>query len=155
MTHCHGSSWGLIRNNRIFNGGTSHFMTQCVIHSTIVCLPVHLCVCTYLIELDIRLTYHPMRSCRWKQVIFENNTITGISPIAMGNSVGTGPGGGYDHHIYHHKNTIEFVWGNDREIVTFDDAVSVCLPPGLPQTRDALRLSPTVFGTFTFIEHRI
>ena len=55
---------------------------------------------------------------QWKQVIFENNTITGISPISGGQSVGTGPGGGYDHHIYHARNRIQFVWGNDREIIT-------------------------------------
>lgn len=84
--HCHGSSWGEIRNNRLFNGGTSHFMNQ------------------------------------WKQVTFENNTVIGISPISGGQSVGTGPGGGYDHHIYHANNRIQFVWGNDREIVTYDDA---------------------------------
>eukprot|EP01043_Picozoa_sp_COSAG02_P060794 COSAG02_NODE_8022_length_2743_cov_3.322239_3_plen_359_part_00 len=84
--HCHGSSWGEIRNNRLYNGGTSHFMNQ------------------------------------WKQVIFENNNVTGISPISGGQSVGTGPGGGYDHHIYHARNRIQFVWGNDREIITYDDA---------------------------------
>ena len=44
--HCHGSSWGAIRNNRLYNGGTSHFMNQ------------------------------------WKQMIFENNTVVGVSPIA-------------------------------------------------------------------------
>jgi len=44
--HCHGSSWGAIRNNRLYNGGTSHFMNQ------------------------------------WKQMIFENNTVIGVSPIA-------------------------------------------------------------------------
>ena len=87
-THCHGAAWGTIRNNRLYNGGTSHFMNQ------------------------------------WSQVVFENNTVTGISPIAGGQSVGTGPGGGYDQHIYHARNRIQFVWGNDREIVTFDDAGS-------------------------------
>lgn len=89
--HCHGSAWGIARNNRFFNGGSSHFMPQ------------------------------------WKQIIFENNTITGISPIAGGQSMGTGPGGGRLHHIYHAKNKIQFVWGNDREIVTFDDAGSAYL----------------------------
>ena len=79
--HCHGSAWGEIRSNRIYNGGSSHFMTQ------------------------------------WKQIIFENNSITGISPIAGGQSVGTGPGGGRAQHIYHAKNRVQFVWGNDREIV--------------------------------------
>ena len=31
---------------------------------------------------------------QWKQIIFEHNTIVGISPIAGGQSLGTGPGGG-------------------------------------------------------------
>jgi hypothetical protein len=89
--HCHGSAWGEIRNNRLYNGHASHFMSQ------------------------------------WKQIIFENNTVTGISPIAGGQSLGTGPGGGRAHHVYHAKNKIQFVWGNDREIVTFDDAGSAYL----------------------------
>jgi hypothetical protein len=59
---------------------------------------------------------------QWNQVIFERNSVTGISPIAGGNSVGTGPGGGYDQHIYHGENRIQYVHGNDREIITFDDA---------------------------------
>jgi hypothetical protein len=54
--HCHGSAWGEIRNNRLYNGGASHFMPQ------------------------------------WKQIIFENNDITGISPIAGGQSLGEGVG---------------------------------------------------------------
>ena len=70
---------------------------------------------------------------QWTQVVFENNTITGISPISGGQSVGTGPGGGYDHHIYHARNRIQFVWGNDREIITCARArVCTCLPACLP-----------------------
>eukprot|EP00040_Diaphanoeca_grandis_P015116 m.76958 g.76958 ORF g.76958 m.76958 type:complete len:898 (-) comp24959_c0_seq1:84-2777(-) len=86
MAHCHGSMWGTIRNNRIYNSGPSHFMAQ------------------------------------WKQIIFEQNQIVGVSVVAGGQSLGTGPGGGYAHHVYHHANRIQFVWGGDREIVTFDDA---------------------------------
>jgi hypothetical protein len=89
--HCHGSAWGLIRNNRLFNGKSSHFMSQ------------------------------------WKQIIFEGNSISGISPISGGQSLGTGPGGGRAHHVFHARNRIQFVWGNDREIVTFDDAGSAYL----------------------------
>ena len=63
--HCHGAAWGIIRNNRLFNGGASHFMTQ------------------------------------WKQIVFENNVIQGISLLAGGQSIGTGPGGGRAQHIYH------------------------------------------------------
>ncbi len=43
---------------------------------------------------------------QWRNVMFENNTIVGVSSIAMGNSVGTAPGGGFDHHIYHAKNSM-------------------------------------------------
>ncbi len=40
----------------------------------------------------------------------------------MGQSVGTGPDGGFDHHILHTDNTMRFIWGNDREAITYDDA---------------------------------
>jgi hypothetical protein len=43
---------------------------------------------------------------QWRNVVFENNTIVGVSSISTGNSVGTGPGGGFDHHIYHAKNAV-------------------------------------------------
>ena len=58
---------------------------------------------------------------QWKQIVFEGNQVTGISPISGGQSLGTGPGGGRAQHVYHARNRIQFVWGNDREIVTFDD----------------------------------
>lgn len=103
--HCHGSAWGIIRSNRLFNGGTSHFMPQ------------------------------------WKQMIFENNTVVGTSPISGGQSVGTGPGGGRAQHIYHARNTIQFVWGNDREIVTFDDAGSAYLGEVADVSADGLVLT--------------
>ena len=103
--HCHGSAWGIIRSNRLFNGGTSHFMPQ------------------------------------WKQMIFENNTVIGTSPISGGQSIGTGPGGGRAQHIYHARNTIQFVWGNDREIVTFDDAGSAYLGEVAAVSADGLVLT--------------
>lgn len=59
---------------------------------------------------------------QWNQVIFENNYIHGISVIAMGQSIGTAPWGGYDAHILIQDNHYRFVWGNDREVMTFDDA---------------------------------
>jgi hypothetical protein len=40
----------------------------------------------------------------------------------MGQSLGTGPDGGHDHHILHADNEVTSVWGNDRELMTFDDA---------------------------------
>ena len=39
----------------------------------------------------------------------------------MGQAVGTS-GGGFDHHIAVLDNTYQFVFGNDREVMTFDDA---------------------------------
>ena len=62
---------------------------------------------------------------QWQQVIYERNVATGGSVIAMGNSVGTGPDGGFDHHILHVDNVVRSVWGNDRELLTFDDAGGV------------------------------
>ena len=112
--HCHGSAWGIARNNRLYNGGSSHFMSQ------------------------------------WKQIIFENNTITGISPIAGGQSIGTGPGGGRAHHIYHAKNRIQFVWGNDREIVTFDDAGSAYLGRVAAVSADGRTLTLTADARSSF-----
>ena len=31
-------------------------------------------------------------------------------------------GGGFAHHIYIGSNSIEQVWGNDREVMTYDNA---------------------------------
>lgn len=45
-----------------------------------------------------------------------------MSVIAMGNAIGTGPDGGVSHHILHSDNTVRLVWGNDRELMTYDDA---------------------------------
>ena len=84
--NCHGSSFGYVADNIVYNGGASHFMNQ------------------------------------WMEIIYERNINTGASVIAMGNSVGTGPDGGVSQHIYHSDNIIKLIWGNDREIVTFDDA---------------------------------
>ena len=55
-----------------------------------------------------------------KQVIFENNHMTGISLMAMGNNIDT-YGGGYAQNIYHSHNTFEQIWGNDREVMTTDN----------------------------------
>ncbi len=58
---------------------------------------------------------------QWMQVIFENNDISGASLMAMGQAVGSSAGG-YDHHIAVLDNSYHFVYGNDREVMTFDDA---------------------------------
>lgn len=48
-----------------------------------------------------------------RQIIYERNVAQGASVIAMGNAMGTGPDGGFDHHVLHADNIIELVWGND------------------------------------------
>ena len=99
---------------------------------------------------------------QWKQVIFENNTITGISPISGGQSVGTGPGGGYDHHIYHARNRIQFVWGNDREIITcarvylsvYPSVRPSVRPSARPSVRPSVCLSVSLSLTLQFVLRR-
>lgn len=51
---------------------------------------------------------------QWRQVIYERNVNVGASVIAMGQSLGTGPDGGHDHHVLHADNEVSLVWGNDR-----------------------------------------
>jgi hypothetical protein len=58
---------------------------------------------------------------QWKQVIVEDNVISGSSLSAMGNAVAT-YNGGYAQHIILTNNTISHVWGGDREVVTYDNA---------------------------------
>jgi hypothetical protein len=41
--------------------------------------------------------------------------------MAMGNNIDS-YGGGYAHHIYIGSNKISQVWGNDREVMTYDNA---------------------------------
>lgn len=36
--------------------------------------------------------------------------------------MGTGPDGGVSQHILHADNVVRLVWGNDRELLTYDDA---------------------------------
>ena len=74
---------------------------------------------------------------QWRQVIYERNVAVGASVIAMGQSVGTGPDGGYDHHILHSENVVRSVWGNDRELLTFD--VRAASAPRAPRTPHTLR----------------
>ena len=54
---------------------------------------------------------------QWKQVIVEDNDISGSSLSAMGNGIAT-YNGGYAQHIMLANNSIEFVWGDDREAPT-------------------------------------
>ena len=63
-------------------------------------------------------------ACFWadqaKEVIFEGNTCTGNSPMSGGNGIMT-YGGGYAQHVFWGTNTIRHVWGNDREVMTYDN----------------------------------
>jgi hypothetical protein len=64
-------------------------------------------------------------ACHWfdqaKQILFEGNTCIGNNPMTMGNNIDT-YGGGYAQHIYLGSNHIAQVWGNDREVMTYDNA---------------------------------
>eukprot|EP00911_Craspedida_sp_UC1_P001117 UC1_evm1s839 len=59
----------------------------------------------------------------------------------MGQSLGTGPGGGRAHNVYHARNRMQFVWGNDREMVTFDDAGAAYLGRVASVSTDGLTLT--------------
>ena len=54
-----------------------------------------------------------------KQWIVEDNTVTGTSVMAGGNSLATGTTA-FLHHLYWGRNKFQFDWGQDREIMTFD-----------------------------------
>lgn len=58
---------------------------------------------------------------QWAQAIFEHNVIQGVSQMSMGQAAGTADGG-YVHNMYIGDNTYQFVYGNDREVMTFDCA---------------------------------
>ena len=81
-------------------------------------------------------------ACYWadqaKEIIFEDNVCTGNSPMSGGNGIMT-YGGGYAQHVFWGRNTIRHVWGNDREVMTFDNrgnqyvsCVTQPLPPTMP-----------------------
>lgn len=63
-------------------------------------------------------------ACFWadqaKEVIFEGNRCSGVSPMSGGNGIMT-YGGGYAQHVFWGGNSIRHVWGNDREVMTFDN----------------------------------
>lgn len=58
---------------------------------------------------------------QWEQVAFVNNTCAGTSLTAMGQALGTSAAGASTH-VFEGQNRISDVWGNDREILTYDDA---------------------------------
>ena len=54
-----------------------------------------------------------------KEWLIEDNTIAGTSVMSGGNSLATGTGA-FNHHIFWGKNSFQFDWSQDREIMTFD-----------------------------------
>ncbi len=63
------------------------------------------------------------------QIIYENNTAVGNSILAQGNNIDT-YGGGFVHHVYMGASSFSLVWGNDREVMTYDgnDGASMNTP---------------------------
>lgn len=58
---------------------------------------------------------------QWKQVVVEDNVVTGASLAAAGNNIAT-YNGGYAQHVAMLNNSISHVWGGDREVMTYDNA---------------------------------
>ena len=58
---------------------------------------------------------------QWKQVVVEDNVVTGASLAATGNNIAT-YNGGYAQHVALLNNSISHVWGGDREVMTYDNA---------------------------------
>ena len=59
----------------------------------------------------------------WKQCIYEDNAATGASTTAMGSNYpqySHNDGSPHIQNIYHHNNSQNMVWGNDREMMTCD-----------------------------------
>ena len=65
-----------------------------------------------------------------------------MSLTAYGSNIDT-YGGGYAQHNWMSNNTYEFVWGNDREITTYDNAGGCYLGPIKQYTRGGLNLTAT------------
>jgi len=75
-------------------------------------------------------------SDQWKQVIFEHNTIVGISLTAGGNHVAS-YNGGYAQHLHFNGNSYQHVWGGDREVMTYDNAGGAYFGPLTSSGADA------------------
>jgi hypothetical protein len=71
-------------------------------------------------------------NCHWwdgnKQLIYEQNSCTGASPMAGGSNIATYEGGDA-HHLYLGGNSWAHTYGNDREVMTYDDAGTVYTGP--------------------------
>ena len=55
----------------------------------------------------------------WKQVIIEDNSFRAVALYAAGNTLAT-YNGGYQQHVAMLNNTLEGIWGGDREVMTND-----------------------------------
>ena len=91
-----------------------------------------------------RNTIYNGGSCHWfdngRELIFERNTCIGNDAMAMGNNVDS-YGGGYAHHIYIGSNDISQVWGNDREVMTYDNAGNAYYGPIASTSPDGTKLT--------------
>jgi hypothetical protein len=88
-------------------------------------------------------------ACFWadqaKEVIFEDNVCSGISPMSGGNGIMT-YGGGYAQHVFWGHNTIRHVWGNDREVMTFDNRGNQYFGPVVSVSVDGVNVTTTGRG---------
>lgn len=124
-----GHAYSYIARNLLWNGQASHFMqlwrqvsggcSRAVQGSTSMPHCGYTAVMAITLHRIIRISmvYHYK-----PQVIFEQNVIIGATTAAGGQSLGTGPMGGMAQHIYHADNRVQFTWGGDREVMTYDDA---------------------------------
>eukprot|EP00039_Didymoeca_costata_P032877 m.39678 g.39678 ORF g.39678 m.39678 type:complete len:881 (-) comp9581_c0_seq2:341-2983(-) len=64
----------------------------------------------------------------WQQVISEDNICHGTSLLSGGNALGSSEGG-FSQHYFASRNIMSWEWGEDREIITFDDAGGSYLGP--------------------------
>eukprot|EP00040_Diaphanoeca_grandis_P025574 m.141853 g.141853 ORF g.141853 m.141853 type:complete len:943 (+) comp30217_c0_seq1:33-2861(+) len=68
----------------------------------------------------------------WKQCIYEDNMATGTSTTAMGSNYpqyAHTDGEPHVQNVYHHNNSQNLVWGNDREMMTCDGGGGVYYGP--------------------------
>lgn len=77
---------------------------------------------------------------QWQHMVFEHNVQQGVSLMAMGQALGTADGG-YAQHNFIADNTYQFVFGNDREVMTFDCAGGLYFGPLASVSPDELTLT--------------
>ena len=77
---------------------------------------------------------------QWKQVVVENNDISGASLASAGNNIAS-YNGGYAHHIAMLNNSIAEVWGGDREVLTYDNAGGAYFGPLASSSPSSVRIT--------------